>query len=205
MDVLLPTVGEIVASAVGVLLPGAVLTGLLWLLYRRRSNATAGMAASAQHVAEIRPVSTAATDGAMEKGLTLSVVEPDEDYLGIEVFVSRGRYAGSSRIFAGLDELGLIADKLEGFPNSPDDERTFELGVEGNVYAGGHMAVSAHTVDSLGHSVVDIEIVDDDDRYSAGSACFTVSVEAAGIDRFVQGLRAAQYARAGVARLASPS
>lgn len=208
VDLLLPTIGEIVAAAAAVLLPGAALVGLLWLLFRRRPAVASREAASAGHANQIRSVArvpTATRDGAMEIGLTITVVDPDEDYLGIEVFVSSVRYAGSTRVFAGLDELERLADKLTGFPASAQDERDFELGIKSTVYAGGYVGLFVHTVDSLGHSVIDVEIIDDDQKYSAGSACFTIPVEAAGIDRFVQGLRAAQSARSGSARLASPS
>lgn len=206
MDLFLPTFGEIVATAATVLIPGALLV-LLWLLLRRR-QAASRKAASVEGSPLVQPVSgvsTATTGGAVETGLTITVVDPDEDYLGIEVSVSGARYAGSTRIFAGLDDLGRLADALSGFPVSTHDERDFELGVRSTVYAGGYVRLFVHTVGNLGHSVVDVETIDDDQKYSAGSACFIIPVEAAGIDRFVQGLRAAQSARSGVARLASPS
>jgi len=140
----------------------------------------------------------------MEPGITITVVDPDTDYLGIEVSVSNGRFAGSARIYAGLDDLARLADRLDGFPASAHDERDFELGYPLTIYAGGHVELFVHTVGNLGHSVVDVEIVDDDQKYSAGSACFTLPVEAAGIDSFVRSLRAAQSARSGVATLPSP-
>jgi hypothetical protein len=138
-------------------------------------------------------------------GLNITVVDPDDDYLGVEVFASSGRFACSSRIFAGLDELGEMADALEGFPVSANDTREFELGTVDPKYAGGSVRLSFATTDTLGHGTVAIECVDDDLKYSPGSAAFSFPVEPAGVDRFVTALRAVQSHRSGVAQLKSPS
>ena len=41
----------------------------------------------------------------MDPGLTVTALDPDEDYLGIEVSASNDRFAGSAWIYAGLKEL----------------------------------------------------------------------------------------------------
>jgi hypothetical protein len=64
----------------------------------------------------------------MTEGLRIRIVDPDDDYLGIEIQVSNGRFAGSTRIFAGLQELTEFSAKIAGFPANPDDERIYEFG-----------------------------------------------------------------------------
>jgi hypothetical protein len=64
----------------------------------------------------------------MERGLTITMLDPDEDYLGIEVVASNERFAGSAYIYAGVEELSQIAEKMAGFPRSCDDRRTHEFG-----------------------------------------------------------------------------
>jgi len=138
-------------------------------------------------------------------GLSITVVDPDRDYLGVEVTASNGRFACSSRVFAGLGELGEIADALEGFPASPSDTREVELGTVDPKYAGGSIRLHFAASDALGHANVAIECVDDDGRYSPASAAFEFPVEPAGVDRFVTALRAVQSHRSGTAQLESPS
>jgi hypothetical protein len=55
---------------------------------------------------------------AMTRGLTIRAVDPDEDYLGIEVSASNERFAGSTWIYAGVEELSELAAQMEGFPRS---------------------------------------------------------------------------------------
>lgn len=50
----------------------------------------------------------------MEPGLRISVVDPDEDYLGIEVAAASSRFAGTTRIYVGLDELSILSSRIEG-------------------------------------------------------------------------------------------
>jgi len=139
----------------------------------------------------------------LPEGLSIMVVDPDPDYLGVEIAASNGRFACSTRVFAGLDELGEIADALAGFPASMNDTRMVELGTVNRTHAGGYVRVSFDTTDTLGHARVAIECVDDDDLYSSGSAAFEFPVEPAGIDRFVTALRAVQSHRTGTAKLIS--
>lgn len=141
----------------------------------------------------------------MAAGLSITVIDPDEDYLGIEVAASNRRFACSSRIFAGLGELGEVADALAGFPASASDIRQVEFGTVDPKFAGGSVRLRFVASDTLGHANVEIECVDDDDRYSPGSAAFEFPVEPAGVDRFTTALRALESHRSGEARLESPS
>jgi hypothetical protein len=46
----------------------------------------------------------------MERGLTITALGPDEDYLGIELVASNERFAGSAYIYAGVDELSEFGE-----------------------------------------------------------------------------------------------
>jgi hypothetical protein len=139
----------------------------------------------------------------LEPLLTITAVDPDEDYLGIEIFASSARFAGSSLIYAGLDDVGRFADRLAGFPSSPRDERTFGFGARLPGQAGGFARFVFRTVGELGRSEVAVEMMDDELRNSGASSAFTFPVEAAAVDRFVAGLRIVQSARSGVATLSA--
>jgi hypothetical protein len=98
-----------------------------------------------------------------------------------------------------------MADALAGFPDSASDIREVELGTVDPKYAGGSVRLYFAASDTLGHANVAIDCVDDDGRYSPGSAAFGFPVEPAGIDRFVTALRVVQSHRSGVAHLEAPS
>ena len=53
----------------------------------------------------------------MERGLTITAIDPDEDYLGIEVAASNDRFAGSAWSYAGL----------KNFQNSQPQWRAFRV------------------------------------------------------------------------------
>jgi hypothetical protein len=57
----------------------------------------------------------------MTPGLRISIIEPDEDYLGIEVAAASARFAGTTRIYAGLDELSIFASRIAGFPATAEE------------------------------------------------------------------------------------
>lgn len=52
----------------------------------------------------------------MTAGLTVRIVGQDDDYLGIEIQASNGRFVGSVRICAWLRELSDFAARIAGFP-----------------------------------------------------------------------------------------
>jgi len=125
----------------------------------------------------------------MPPGLTITVVDRDIDYIGIEIRATSGRFAGSTWIYADLDDLSRLADAIKGFPKSANDERTFTFGSRDPATAGGYASLTFRCVDASGHSVLEIAFEDDENRYSEANAQFTLPVEAAGIDRFVNALR----------------
>src|SRR5579859_555626 len=99
----------------------------------------------------------------MLTGLTIRAVDPDEDYLGIEICASNERFAGSTRIYAGVDQLSEFASKMEAFPRSHEDHRTYEFGTLDSAFAGGFCSISLRCLDKAGHVGVALVLEDDAD------------------------------------------
>lgn len=135
------------------------------------------------------------------QGLRIKVVDPDDDYLGIDIQAANKRFAGTARIYAGLDELSKFANQIRGFPANIQDERTYEFGSPDPSIAGGYCKLRFQCVDQAGHVVIAIVIEDDGDRYPPGKAELNFGAEPAGVDRFVERLREVELERSGEAVL----
>ncbi len=98
------------------------------------------------------------------QGLRIKVVDPDDDYLGVDIQAANPRYDGSARIFAGLHELSAFANQIGGFPASIQDERVYEFGSRDRSIAGGYCKLHLRCVDRTGHAVIEIVIEDDELR-----------------------------------------
>src|SRR5262249_40337991 len=125
----------------------------------------------------------------MKAGLKIRVVELDDDYLGIEIRAWNDRHAGTTFIYAGLNDLSECAARIAGFPAHNRDERKYEFGSLNPSFAGGHSILWFRTTDGVGHASLDIGVADGGPRYSEASAKFAFPVEATSIDRFAQRLR----------------
>ena len=134
-------------------------------------------------------------------GLTITAIDPDEDYLGIEVHASSDRFAGSTWIYAGTDELSHFAAKIEGFPKAFEDHREYEFGTRDRSFAGGFCSITLRCLDRAGHVGVDISLEDDPHRYAPAQAHFTFQTEAAAVDLFTERLREVERERGGSASL----
>jgi hypothetical protein len=139
----------------------------------------------------------------MIRGLQIKVVDPDDDYLGIEIRASNARFAGATRIYAGLGELSDFATRINTFPTNPEDERVYEFGSREPSIAGGYCRLRFHCLDRAGHAAIDIILEDDEQVYAAEHAQLSLTVEAADIDRFIERIRVLQQERSGEARLPS--
>ena len=135
------------------------------------------------------------------QGLSIKVVDPDDDYLGIDIQAANQRFAGTARIYAGRDELREFANQISGFPANVQDERTYEFGSPDPSVAGGYCKLRFQCVDRAGHVLIVIVIEDDDGRYPPGKAELNFGAEPAGIDRFVKRLREIELERSGEAVL----
>jgi hypothetical protein len=147
----------------------------------------------------------------VDTGLTVEVVDIDEAYLGVSLAASNGRFCGSIRkIYAEYGELARFAADLSGFPASPTDVRTFELGGKDISGVTGWARLEFRAADRLGHAVLMVHIETANwTGVSPGplpeNVAFSVAIEPAGVDRFVEQLRALDSRRADTARLESPS
>lgn len=137
----------------------------------------------------------------MPTGLTITAVDPDDDYLGIEIAASNQRFAGAAWIYAGVKELSEVAAKMEGLPRSYEDRRVYEFGTRDPGFSGGFVRITIGPVDRAGHLVVDVVLEDDDSRYARGHAEFSFQTEAAALDQFVESLRTVERNRSGSASL----
>lgn len=135
------------------------------------------------------------------QGLSIKIVDPDDDYLGIDIQAANKRFAGTARIYAGLDELSEFANQISGYPANVQDERTYEFGSPNPSMAGGYCKLRFQCVDQAGHVLIVIVIEDDDGRHPPGKAEFNFGAEPAGIDRFVKRLREIELERSGEAVL----
>jgi hypothetical protein len=135
------------------------------------------------------------------QGLRIKVVDPDDDYLGIEIQAANKRFAGTARIYAGRDELSEFANQISGFPANIQDERTYEFGSPDPSMAGGYCKLRFQCVDQAGHVLIAIVVEDDDGRNPPGKAELNFGAEPAEIDRFVERLREVELERSGEAVL----
>ena len=139
----------------------------------------------------------------MAARLTIRIVDPDDDYLGVEIHAFNDRFAGSTRIYAGIEELSEFAAHIAGFPAKASDERIYEFGSRKPSVAGGYCSLRFHCLDRSGHAAVEIALEDDDQLYTVGAAQLSFHIAAAAIDRFARALRELQGARSGEATLSS--
>ena len=137
----------------------------------------------------------------MNAGLTIKVVDPDTEYLGIEIRAANQRYSGMTQIYAGLDELSSFATQIAGFPAMPGDNKVYEFGRRDRSIAGGYCRLHFRCLDQLGHAAVEVTIEDDGGRYPPGNAEFTFRFEPAALDRFVKRLHELDQERFGEAHL----
>src|SRR5262245_35502566 len=137
----------------------------------------------------------------MPQGLTITIVDVDPDYLGIDIHAENDRFAGSTHIYAGLTELGEFSDCIAGFPTSPVDTRDYEFGSRDRGFAGGYCRLRFRCVDGLGHAQVEVAVQDDEDWREVGIAEFSFPVDAAAVDRFTSSLRELERNQSGAAIL----
>ena len=137
----------------------------------------------------------------MTPGLRISVIDPDEDYLGIEVAAASCRFAGTTRIYAGLDELSVFATRIAGFPTTVEDRRIYEFGSTDPGLAGGFALLRFYCVEGSGHQTLEVIIEDDQQRHEIASARFAFQIGAVDLDRFVARLRHIERDRSGEATL----
>ena len=135
------------------------------------------------------------------QGLTITIVDVDPDYLGIEISASNARFAGATRIYAGLKELSEFADRIAGFPSNPQDTRTYVFGTSEPGFAGGYCNIQLKCIDNAGHARLDVVLEDDGNLNESATAKLSFRVLAADIDLLTIRLREIENEQAGKANL----
>ena len=97
-------------------------------------------------------------------GFNIRVTDVDPDYIRYRVSVSDGQFAGSAEIFGGPELPATIADAMRGFPSSPADTREIVLGSSDPRAAGGWVKIGCNCTDRAGHSMLDFELHDKEER-----------------------------------------
>ena len=140
----------------------------------------------------------------MEKwaGVRVTAVDPDPDYLGIEVHVSSRRYSGTAFVYS-VGDLERLASGICGFPSSASDARWVELGTKEEHIAGGYCSLRFSCIDGAGHIFLAVSIKEDRGHSDIHtSAEFGFNIEgAARIDEFVKALQSVIKERSGEAIL----
>lgn len=130
------------------------------------------------------------------RGIQFEIVWWDQDVVEYRVQCSNGSFSGDVKIYANHDDLGNAAETLSGFPVSPEDSRTVELGTFDAHAAGGGVRIEFFCADAAGHAIASVKMRDDGCRAmgEAQSACVLLPVEAGAIDSFVSQIRSTECA-----------
>jgi hypothetical protein len=131
-------------------------------------------------------------EGQLENGISIKVIWFDEDLLEVLCSCSNGYFSGLTEFYLAHDAPSQLASTLSGFPSSAADYRDFELGAFKPNHAGGGVLMHFYCVDSVGHAAVYVKLKDGG-RNSPGeiqSVALHILIEAAGVDNFVQQLKA---------------
>ena len=135
--------------------------------------------------------------------LVIEAVWDDPDMLEVRVAVSNGSFSGQTNVYVGLGDLAVAADLLAGFPTNPRDERRVSWGSEEPESRLGRVELLFRCRTGAGHLVLAAEVTSSD--MGAAETGQTVRLqlpfEAAGLDRFLEALRAIERAKRGTAML----
>lgn len=125
-----------------------------------------------------------------DRGVRLTILWFDVDVMELRAFASNGAFTGTAHVYAGHGQLGAWADALNGFPSSPHDRRTVDLGTFDPDLAGGGVELDFRVADACGHLNVHVRIQEDRDSDAGpAAASFAIPAEPAAVDEFVDALR----------------
>jgi len=120
----------------------------------------------------------------------------------LQVQAWNGYFCGTVEIYAGIGDLEKKAQVLQGFPNSPSDQRELMFGTFDPKIAGGGVAMRFHCTGGAGHAHVKVRM--NAGYKSAGtvqSTLLSMAIEASAVDSFVHELLSLEQHNAGVASL----
>jgi len=133
----------------------------------------------------------------MENGVELWVIWNDNDMIELEISGSNGLFSGKTLTYDDPDAPGSAAKVLAGFPANREDVRELHFGSSLKAANKGAAYMRFRCNDSACHVAVDVEIRSDNRDEPGQSVRFVLPVEAAGVDIFVEQLRALQAERYG--------
>jgi hypothetical protein len=138
-------------------------------------------------------------------GLTIEAVYDDADLVELRVVARNRQFSGGTSVYVAIGDLGDAADALSGFPASVSDHRRVKWGDFRTGSGLGGTSLQFQCVNATGSAGVWIEVTSGDvDPGPRGQTTrLFLKVEAAGIDRFVEALRAVGQAKRGIAYLES--
>ena len=136
--------------------------------------------------------------------LELTVVWNDDDLQEVVVSASSGLFSGQVNLYAGWNELKIIAERLDGFPSSRTDRREIHLG-QNDLSGYGTATLAIYCTNSTGHLAVEVAMRTYPASSSTGheSAVVVVPAVVGDLDRFAADLRAINNKVGGCAVLRS--
>lgn len=138
----------------------------------------------------------------MTPGIEFELIWKDDDLLEVRVVASNTRFHASAHCYTGHGAFAELAGAIAGFSRSVDDKRSVDVGTLDPAYAHGGVRLSFRCSNSAGHVVVDLEFLSEPVRMAEReTASFSIEVEPAAIDLFVEQLRQSTDAVDDVARL----
>jgi len=138
----------------------------------------------------------------MDKGIRLELLWHDVDVFEIRLVAWNGLFGGGADVYLAIGSLKERAEKLDGFPRSPADNREVIFGAFGPEYAGGAVSLRFFCGDGAGHAYVDLKIESDSQSgRMVQSVAMSLSIEPAAVDLFVDELRRLEDEKKGTARL----
>lgn len=138
----------------------------------------------------------------MDLGVQFRIIWDDKDLVEVRVSAWNGAFGGTSDIYVGNGELEEAGAKLSGFPRNLTDTREILLGSFDQHFVRGGVRLQFYCVDQSGHAYVDSQIESDSHFHrTIQSVLVSLPIEAAAVDRFVEGLLRIGAARSGMAFL----
>ena len=122
----------------------------------------------------------------MDEHITITRHPYEEPYYTrLFISASNGLFSGYLQVFIDIDDLVVMADALEKFPLKAGEEYKYVLGSEDQPETYAYLFVfRAHTRDSLGHSAIDLSMMD-----FQGTAKFSIEADPLAINKLGKSLR----------------
>lgn len=126
----------------------------------------------------------------MGPGLEIAVVYSDDDMFELRVRAANKAFSGEIYVYSTHSSPKELAGQIRGFPSSPDDTRSWELGTFDPKYAGGGSKGRLRCADRTGHALAEITLARHEDQSDAATITLNFQFEPASLDRFVAQLEA---------------